>query len=69
MWGKSKQEGQTAVAYARGTGTPAERTRPVSEPLHAYEITPADATLTLPSGKTITGTEMQRWLDANKDED
>ena len=56
----------------------------MSDPLHAYEITPADAalihmmagakfgpdsTLTLPSGKTITGTEMQQWLDANKSED
>lgn len=55
----------------------------MSEPLHAYEITPDDAalirmmvgskwgpgaTLTLPSGRTITGDEMQRWLDASKDE-
>lgn len=52
--------------------------------LHAHEITPddaaflrmmagarfgPDATVTLPSGKTITGTEMQRWLDANTTEE
>ena len=24
-----------------------------------------DATVTLPSGKTITGAEMQRWIEAN----
>jgi hypothetical protein len=45
--------------------------------LHAHEVTPADAalirmmsgahfgpdaTVTLPSGKTITGAEMQRWI-------
>ena len=45
--------------------------------LHAYEITPDDAAfirmmagarfgpgvkVTLPSGKTITGAEMQRWI-------
>ncbi|MEO3860908.1 hypothetical protein [Acrocarpospora sp. B8E8] len=48
-------------------------------PLHAHEVTPADAaairmptgaqfgpeaTVTLPSGKTITGAEMARWLDS-----
>ena len=51
-----------------------------SDELHAYEISPNDAALirmmagahfgpdaavTLPSGKTITGAEMQRWLEAN----
>lgn len=50
-------------------------------PLHAHEITDADAalirmmagatfgpdvTITLPSGRTITGAEMQLWLDANE---
>jgi hypothetical protein len=50
--------------------------------LHAYEVTPADAamirmlagarfgadvTVTLPSGRTITGVEMQRWLDAQEE--
>lgn len=47
-------------------------------PLHAHEITPNDAalihmmagahfadsaTVTLPSGKTITGAEMRRWVE------
>ena len=51
-------------------------------PLHGYEITPADAalirmmhcahfgpdaTVTLPSGRTITGAEVQQWIDANGD--
>jgi len=50
------------------------------DPLHAHEITAndaamiramaganfgPDATVTLPSGRTITGAEMQRWLEAN----
>lgn len=49
--------------------------------LHAYEVTSddaalirmmdgarfgPDATIKLPSGKTITGDEMQRWLEANQ---
>lgn len=49
-----------------------------TSPLHAHEITPDDAaliralsgaqvgpnsTVTLPSGKTITGAEMRRWID------
>lgn len=48
--------------------------------LHAHEVTPDDAamirtmakahfgpnaTVTLPSGRTITGDEMQRWIEAN----
>jgi hypothetical protein len=48
-------------------------------PLHAHHITPDDAalmrrmagasfgptsTVTLPSGRTVTGAEMQRWLDS-----
>ena len=52
----------------------------ISNELHAYEVTPndavfirmmagacfgPDATVTLPSGKTITGAEMQRWIEAN----
>jgi len=52
-----------------------------SGPLHAHEVTPDDAALirvmagarfgpdarvTLPSGRTITGTEMQQWLDTNE---
>ena len=52
-----------------------------SDSLHAYEITEDDATLirmmagasfgpgtkmVLPSGKTITGTEMQRWLEGQR---
>ena len=51
-----------------------------SNELHAYEVTPNDAVfirmmagacfgpdvmVTLPSGKTITGAEMQRWIEAN----
>lgn len=54
------------------------------EALHAYEVTPDDAALirmmaganfgpdakiTLPSGKTITGAEMQRWIENNEDRD
>lgn len=52
-----------------------------SDILHAHEITPADVdvirmmagasfgpdvAVTLPSGKTITGSEMQRWIDATE---
>lgn len=48
-------------------------------PLHAHEVTPDDAAMlrmfagssfsgdtviTLPSGKTVTGAEIQRWLDS-----
>ena len=51
-------------------------------PLHAHEITTNDAVMirmmagasfgpdamvTLPSGRTITGAEMQRWLDAQEE--
>lgn len=51
------------------------------DPLHAHEVTAAnaalirmmagatfgpDVTITLPSGRTITGAEMQLWLDANE---
>lgn len=61
----------------------AEVERDVPEPqgpLHAHQITPADAalmrqmagavfgpdsTITLPSGRTITGPEMQRWIDTH----
>ena len=50
-----------------------------SSEMHAYEITPDDAaflwmmagatfgpnaTVVMPSGKTITGAEMARWLEA-----
>ncbi len=49
-------------------------------PLHAHEVTSddaalmrmmagahfgPDATVILPSGRTVTGAEMQRWIDAN----
>jgi hypothetical protein len=52
-----------------------------ADALHAYEITPDDAAMiramagarfgpdakvTLPSGKTVTGAEMQRWLDTQE---
>ena len=52
-----------------------------SIPLHAHEITPDDAalfatlassdvaddgTVALPPGKTITGTEMRRWIRSNE---
>lgn len=66
-----------------GDANRAERTPPsATGPLHAHEVTPADAalirmmhrahfgpdaTVTLPSGRTITGTEMQQWIDANGD--
>lgn len=53
---------------------------PEPSPLHAHEITPDDAALiralsgatfggnvTLPSGKTISGAEMQRWVDDQND--
>jgi hypothetical protein len=51
-------------------------------PLHAHEVTPADAALirmmssahfgpdavvTLPSGKAITGAEMQRWIESSEE--
>ncbi len=54
-----------------------------AQPLHAHEVTPADAamirmmaganfgpdaTVVLPSGKTITGAEMQRWVEAQREE-
>lgn len=54
-----------------------------TEPLHAHEITPNDAAfmrmmagatfgpdarVTLPSGKTITGTEMQQWVQSAQEE-
>lgn len=57
-----------------------EETEP--SPLHAHEITPNDAALirmmaganfgdearvTLPSGKTITGAEMRRWVESQVD--
>lgn len=50
-----------------------------SDPLHAYEVSASDAavmrmmagasfgpsaTVTLPSGRTITGSEMQKWIEA-----
>lgn len=50
-----------------------------SAPLHAHEMSPNDAALirmmagahfaddvqvTLPSGKTISGSEMRRWIEA-----
>ena len=52
----------------------------ISNELHAYEVSPSDAAMirmmagacfgpdakvTLPSGKTITGAEMQRWIEAD----
>lgn len=68
--------GHAAVRCSRPTcgGRPREQ---AAEPLHAHEITPDDAAMirmmagahfapdavvTLPSGKTITGAEMQRWI-------
>lgn len=57
--------------------------RAPSNELHAHEITPNDAavirmmggsqwgddaTLTLPSGKTITGTEMRRWAETEPED-
>lgn len=56
---------------------PSPQARKAVRPLHAHEITPVDAalirmmagahfgdgaTVALPSGKTITGTEMRRWV-------
>jgi len=53
----------------------------MSDGMHAYEITPndaaflrmmagakfgPDATVVMPSGKTITGAEMARWLEASE---
>lgn len=55
-----------------------QRRTTASDALHAHEVSPADAALmrmmagakfgpdaavTLPSGKTITGTEMARWVE------
>lgn len=55
-----------------------------TEPMHAWEVTPADAaliramagahfadgaTVTLPSGRTITGAEMRRWVAEQGGED
>jgi hypothetical protein len=52
----------------------------MAEPMHAHEITPDDAAfirmmagaafgpdvqVTLPSGKTITGSEMALWISEN----
>lgn len=69
------KERRTRGPELEGAGT-AEPLEP--SPLHAHEITPDDAalirmmsgaqfadssTVTLPSGKTITGAEMRRWID------
>ncbi len=55
--------------------------REAADVVHGYEVTQADAAMlrmmagarfgpdakvTLPSGKTITGSEMQRWLEAQE---
>lgn len=64
-----QQDAQEAAERAQG-----------DKPLHAHEITADDAALirmmagaqfgldalvTLPSGRTISGAEMRRWLDSN----
>ena len=67
------------AAAPRGHTQPA---RPEARSLHGYQVTPddaamirmlagatfgADATVTLPRGITVTGAEMQRWLEAGPD--
>ncbi|MBB3665925.1 hypothetical protein FB384_004884 [Prauserella sediminis] len=59
--------------------TDAELVEPPQDTLHGYEITTADAVamrilansefdpdsvVTLPSGRAVTGREMQRWIDS-----
>jgi hypothetical protein len=76
--GRQRRERQTELERIAAERRPP---RP-PEPLHAHEVTPADAavirmmagahfgpaaTVTLPSGKTVTGAEMQRWVENSED--
>jgi len=74
---KQREKAERRAARRREMGYDDEA--PESTPLHAHEVTADDAAMirmmsgahfgdsaavTLPSGKTITGAEMRRWIEA-----